>query len=233
MFARLRAWGLTDVIASTRIDRPRLEGCTCDEAENCSHVRTFWGKSGAGSFPAQLDYAFASPSLVTARTRCDVVQTEAAQGHERPLPYRVRLPKPRLVEQPHLRERAGPPRNLAPLRRDPSLRARARFASPPEHPGSAQPVLASAIVCLVPSRNRAECPPRASTGRASSGQISFSYLGCRPPIQVVSPCARLSRRKPYRTPDHGCGALVSTARRPRWCIGDRLPDRRGAHRAGR
>ena len=51
-----------------------------NEGKNCSHLRTFWGKSGADSFPAQLDYAFASPPLVTKRTRCEVVDLEAARA---------------------------------------------------------------------------------------------------------------------------------------------------------
>src|SRR5207244_1860638 len=52
--ARLRGWGLQDSLAS-KATSP-LKGCRCPDGDACRHIKTY--RTGA-----QLDYAFASPSL--------------------------------------------------------------------------------------------------------------------------------------------------------------------------
>jgi exonuclease III len=78
VFARLRAWGLTDCAAHTRASRTRLDGCMCREGDDCAHVQTFRSGNRLDSAPTQLDYAFSSPSLISKLTGCEVVHDEAA-----------------------------------------------------------------------------------------------------------------------------------------------------------
>lgn len=77
VFARLRAWQLVDCIARTRADRPRLLNCTCLDGDDCSHVQTYRAKNRVDSYPKQLDYAFASESVVST-LKCRVINDEAA-----------------------------------------------------------------------------------------------------------------------------------------------------------
>ena len=71
VFARLRAWGLRDCLDRTFTGRSPLAGCTCPDANTCSHVQTFRLRNRVDSRPTQLDYSFASPAMITrlARTR--------------------------------------------------------------------------------------------------------------------------------------------------------------------
>jgi endonuclease/exonuclease/phosphatase family metal-dependent hydrolase len=77
VFARLRGWGLTDCAAHTRASRTRLDGCTCREGGDCAHVQTFRSGNRLDSAPTQLDYAFASQSLVSKLAACEVVHDDA------------------------------------------------------------------------------------------------------------------------------------------------------------
>jgi exonuclease III len=77
-FARIRAWGLTDCLGRTFTGRPLLESCTCPDRDACSHVQTFRLKNRSDSRPTQLDYAFASPPLVSRLTRSIVVDDDTA-----------------------------------------------------------------------------------------------------------------------------------------------------------
>lgn len=77
VFARLRAWGLTNCVVRTGTSRPRLGACTCLEEHSCGHVQTFRSNNRSDRHPTQLDYAFLSESIV-ATTRCTAVHDEAA-----------------------------------------------------------------------------------------------------------------------------------------------------------
>lgn len=76
--SRLTAWGMVDCIANTRLERPRLQNCTCVETHSCSHVQTYRHNNRAESNPTQLDYAFTSASIVRKVSRCEVVDEAAA-----------------------------------------------------------------------------------------------------------------------------------------------------------
>lgn len=78
VFARLRSWGLRDCLERSFTARAPLAGCTCPDASTCSHVQTFRLKNRVDSRPTQLDYAFASPSMVSWLTRSQVVHDDAA-----------------------------------------------------------------------------------------------------------------------------------------------------------
>src|SRR5262249_45763515 len=73
VFARLRAWGLSDCLDRTFTGRPSMADCSCPERDSCSHVRTFRLHNRADSRPTQLDYAFASRTMVSRLTRSQVV----------------------------------------------------------------------------------------------------------------------------------------------------------------
>jgi exonuclease III len=70
-FERLDGWGLVDCLTSTRGTRSRLEGCSCDAPDACSHIQTFRLNNRPHSRPTQLDYVFASPAL-TKGMKCRV-----------------------------------------------------------------------------------------------------------------------------------------------------------------
>ena len=78
VFARLRAWRLVDCIARTRASRPRLANCTCVDGEACSHVQTYRHNNHANSNPTQLDYVFASESIISTLNECRVIDAAAA-----------------------------------------------------------------------------------------------------------------------------------------------------------
>jgi exonuclease III len=78
VFARLRAWGLTDCIAHTSASRPRLDGCACLRPDQCSHARTIRFHNRVDSPPTQLDYVYASKPVVSRVRSCEVVDDEPA-----------------------------------------------------------------------------------------------------------------------------------------------------------
>jgi hypothetical protein len=62
VFDRIRALGLEDCLVARR-HNVRLEGCDCPDP--CTHTRTKWEPGSAdGGYPHQMDYLFASRSLV-------------------------------------------------------------------------------------------------------------------------------------------------------------------------
>ncbi len=77
VFARLRAWGMTDCIAHTRASRPGLTDCGCPDGDACAHVQTYRHNNRPDSQPKQLDYALISRSLVPAMAGCHVLNDDA------------------------------------------------------------------------------------------------------------------------------------------------------------
>jgi exonuclease III len=55
-----------------------MVGCTCPDADACSHVQTFRFNNRVDSRPTQLDYAFASQPMISRLTRSRVMLDEAA-----------------------------------------------------------------------------------------------------------------------------------------------------------
>ena len=78
VFARLCAWGLKDCLDRAFTGDPPLPACTCPAPNTCSHVQTFRLNNRVDSRPTQLDYAFASPPMVSRLTRSQVVHDDAA-----------------------------------------------------------------------------------------------------------------------------------------------------------
>jgi hypothetical protein len=78
VFARLRAWGLTDCLGQAFRGSGSPVGCTCPDGDACSHVQTFRLKNRPDSRATQLDYAFASPPMVSRLVRSRVVHDDAA-----------------------------------------------------------------------------------------------------------------------------------------------------------
>jgi exonuclease III len=77
-FDRLRAWGLSDCLVHTRAGRSRLAGCVCADGDACSHVQTYRHGNRSDSHPVQLDYAFASTTLLPTIVGCRAVHDDAA-----------------------------------------------------------------------------------------------------------------------------------------------------------
>lgn len=77
-FARIQAWGLSDLVRQTRDSRSQLASCTCPAPAGCGHIQTYRHANKVGSRPIQLDYAFVSPALASAR--CLVVHDDEAWG---------------------------------------------------------------------------------------------------------------------------------------------------------
>ncbi|MGF0117443.1 endonuclease/exonuclease/phosphatase family protein [Promicromonospora sp. Marseille-Q5078] len=69
VFSRLAAYGLEAVGPFRPDGEPRLDRCSCPDAE-CRHVNTFLYRSDRGSRPHQLDYVFATPALRDRLTAC-------------------------------------------------------------------------------------------------------------------------------------------------------------------
>ncbi len=96
-FSRIAAFGLVDCVARTRGGRPQLAGCPCGDGDMCSHVQTFRNKTGSDAATTQLDYVFASESMIDAVVRCDVVQTDAAWGLSDHCPIVLEIDEERLL----------------------------------------------------------------------------------------------------------------------------------------
>lgn len=77
-FDRLRAWGLTDCLAHTSAARSQVAGCLCAEGDACAHVQTYRHCNKADGRPLQLDYAFASTTLLPSIVECRAVHDDAA-----------------------------------------------------------------------------------------------------------------------------------------------------------
>lgn len=71
VFARLRAWRMTDCIAHKRAGQAGVADCKCPDGAACHHVQTF--QTGT-----QLDYAFVSDSIVPALLDCGTEATAEA-----------------------------------------------------------------------------------------------------------------------------------------------------------
>jgi endonuclease/exonuclease/phosphatase family metal-dependent hydrolase len=67
---------LIDLVRETRQTRPQLTDCTCPDPDGCGHVQTYRHANKVPSRPVQLDYAFVSPMLASAR--CTVVDDDDA-----------------------------------------------------------------------------------------------------------------------------------------------------------
>jgi exonuclease III len=72
VFARLGAFGLQDCRRHGAASANRPASCRCLDGDLCRHTRTFRSGNVEESAPTQLDYLFASDSLLTAATGCHV-----------------------------------------------------------------------------------------------------------------------------------------------------------------
>jgi exonuclease III len=77
VFARLAAFGLTDLFALTADQRPRLAGCWCARAGECAHQRTLRHCNKEASRPWQIDYLF-THHFADAGAQITVVDNSAA-----------------------------------------------------------------------------------------------------------------------------------------------------------
>lgn len=96
VFARLRAWGLTDCLNRTFTGSEPMPGCTCGEGDACAHVQTFRLKNEVKSRPTQLDYAFASQPLVPRLIRSQVIHDSEAWRLSDHCPLVLEFDEPRL-----------------------------------------------------------------------------------------------------------------------------------------
>lgn len=96
VFARLRAWGLTDCLGRAFTGNSPMADCTCGGGDACTHVQTFRLKNEAASRPTQLDYAFASQPLVPRLIRSQVVHDNEAWRLSDHCPLVLEFDEPRL-----------------------------------------------------------------------------------------------------------------------------------------
>jgi endonuclease/exonuclease/phosphatase family metal-dependent hydrolase len=71
LFNRFEVHGLVNLTHATRDQRPRLEGCPCEEREGCGHVQTH--RHSRSRKPWQDDYVFASKELALRLISCEVI----------------------------------------------------------------------------------------------------------------------------------------------------------------
>ncbi len=91
-FARLRAFGLQSCFEAPRFRPPPLVGCSCDEGDACHHVRTHRNQNRVESRPTQLDYAWATQSLLARLSEFQVVNDDAAWALSDHCPLLFELP---------------------------------------------------------------------------------------------------------------------------------------------
>jgi endonuclease/exonuclease/phosphatase (EEP) superfamily protein YafD len=77
-FARLNAFGLQDCLIHQPVRPHQIASCRCLDGDQCRHTRTFRSRNLEESAPAQLDYVFASDSVVTSVKTCYVDQSADA-----------------------------------------------------------------------------------------------------------------------------------------------------------
>lgn len=96
VFARLRAWGMTDCLSRKFTGASPTAGCTCPDGDACSHLQTFRLKNLVASRPTQLDYAFASQPMAPRLIRSQVVDDNDAWRLSDHCPLVLDFDEPRL-----------------------------------------------------------------------------------------------------------------------------------------